>query len=74
MQLKDYQTKKNDLLIFKSCAVFTDYISKINNTHSDNDKCIDVVMSIYNLIEYSDVLQKHQEDFDNITKLIQTIT
>ena len=31
-------------------------------------------MSIYNLIEYSDVLQKHQEDFDNITKLIQAIT
>ena len=30
--------------MFKSCAPFTDCISKINNTQIDNAKDIDVVM------------------------------
>ena len=29
----------NEKLIFKSCAAFTDRVSKINNTHVDNAKC-----------------------------------
>ena len=32
---------------------FTDYISEINNTEIDNAKAIDVVMTMYSLIEYS---------------------
>ena len=32
---------------------FTDYISEINNTEIDNAKDIDVVMTMYSLIEYS---------------------
>ena len=32
----------------------TDCISEINNTEIDNTKGIDVVMLMYNLIEYSD--------------------
>ena len=36
------------------CAPFTNCISKINNTQIDNAKDIDIVMSMYNLIEYSD--------------------
>ena len=32
---------------------FTDYISEINNTEIDNAKTIDVVMTMYSLIEYS---------------------
>ena len=35
-------------------APFTDCISKINSTQVDNDKDIDIVMSMYNLIKYSD--------------------
>ena len=38
---------------FKSCAPFTVCISEINNTQIDNCKDIDVVMPMYNLIEYS---------------------
>ena len=38
----------------KSCAPFTVWISKINNTQTDNAKDIDVVMTMYNLIEYTD--------------------
>ena len=33
---------------------FTDCVSEINNTQVDNAKYIDVVMQMYNLIEYSD--------------------
>ena len=40
--------------IFKNCAPFTNCISKINNTQVDNAKDIDIVMPMYNLIEYSD--------------------
>ena len=39
---------------FKNCAPFTNCISEINNTQIDNCRDIDIVMSMYNLIEYSD--------------------
>ena len=39
---------------FKNCALFINCISEINNTQVDNAKDIDIVMSMYNLIEYSD--------------------
>ena len=44
----------NKRVIFKNCAPFTDCISEINNTQIDNAKYIDVVMPVYNWIEYSD--------------------
>ena len=45
-------------VIFKSCASFTKCISKINNTKIDNAQAIDIVMSMYNLIEYSNNYSK----------------
>ena len=45
--------ERNKGVTFKNCAPFTDCISEINNTQIDNAKYIDVVMSMYNLIEYS---------------------
>ena len=48
----------NKKVIFKNCAPFTNCISKVNNTDIDNTKCIDIVMSMYNLIEYSDNYSK----------------
>ena len=44
----------NKKVIFKSCAPFSNCISEINNTQVDNAKDIDIVMPMYNLIEYSD--------------------
>ena len=44
----------NKKVIFKNCAPFTNCISEINNTQTDNSKDIDIVMPMYNLIEYSD--------------------
>ena len=38
----------------KNCAPFINCISEINNTQVHNAKDIDIVMPMYNLIEYSD--------------------
>ena len=45
-------------VIFKNCAPFTNCISKINNTQIDNAEYTDIVMPMYNLIEYSDNYSK----------------
>ena len=45
-------------IIFKNCALFTNYISRINNTQIVNAEYIDIVMPMYNLIEYSDNYSK----------------
>ena len=45
-------------VIFKSCTPFTNFICKINNTQIDNAEYIDIVMSMYNLIEYSNNYSK----------------
>ena len=45
-------------MTFKNCAPFTKCINRINNTEIDNAKDIDIVMPMYNLIEYSDNYSK----------------
>ena len=65
----------NKGVIFKNCAPFTKCISRINNTYIDTAEDIDIVMPMYNLIEYSDnysktsgsLLQYYKDDSnDNI--------
>ena len=51
----------NKKVIFKNCAPFTNCISEINNTQVDNAQDIDIVMPMYNLIEYSDNYSKTSE-------------
>ena len=41
-------------VVFKNWAPFIDCISETNNTQVDNAKDLDVVISMYNLIELSD--------------------
>ena len=48
----------NKRVIFKNCTPFSDCISKINNTQTDNAKDIDVTMPMYKLIEYSNNYSK----------------
>ena len=43
---------RNKGVKFENCAYFTDCIIETNNTKADNAKDFDVVMLIYNLIEY----------------------
>ena len=58
--------RSNKNVIFKNCALFANCISEINNTQVDNAKDNDIVMLMYNLIEYSDNYAK------NIRNLIYT--
>ena len=44
--------------MFKNCALFIYCKSEINNTEIDNAKDIDIVMYMYNLIEYSNNYSK----------------
>ena len=44
----------NKKVIFKNCALFINCINEINNTQVDNPKDIDIVIPMYNLIEYRD--------------------
>ena len=46
--------------IFINFAPFDDSISKINNTKLENIKDLDVVMLIFNLIEYNDNSSIHK--------------
>ena len=46
--------ERDKVVIFKNCAPFTNCILEINNMQIDNAKDIDIVMPMYNLIEYSD--------------------
>ena len=48
----------NKKVIFKNCEPFTNCISKINNTQIDSAEYIDILMTMYNLIEYSDNYSK----------------
>ena len=45
---------RNKKVTFKNCAPFTDSTSKTNNKGVDHAKDIDVIIPIFNLIEYSD--------------------
>ena len=73
----------NKGVIVKNCVPFTDWISEINTTQIDNAKYIDVVMPMYNLIEFSDNYLKTWGSFwqyyrddpnDNITQSDHSIT
>ena len=48
----------NKKVIFKNYAPFTNCKNKINNTKIDDAKYIDIVMPMYNVIEYSDNYSK----------------
>ena len=50
--------ERNKGVTFKNCAPFTKCISRINNTDIDNVHDLDIVMPMYNLIEYSDNYSK----------------
>ena len=46
--------ERNKVVIFKTFAPLTNCLSSINNIKIDNEEYIDLVMPMYNLIEYSD--------------------
>ena len=60
--------ERNKDVIFKSCVPFTPCISKINNTKINYAQDIDIVMPMYNLIEYSDNYSKTSTSLWQYTK------
>ena len=50
---RDFIDVRNRFLAFKNNAPFTNCISKINNVLIDNAEDLDIVMPMYNLLEYS---------------------
>ena len=46
--------ERNEVVAFKNCSPFIICISEINNTQIDNCQDIDIIMPMYNLLEYSD--------------------
>ena len=44
--------------MFKNCAPFTKCISKMKNIQIEDANDVDVVMSMYNLIKYSNIYSK----------------
>ena len=44
----------NTRVVFKNCAPFRKCITHINDEHIDNADNLDIIMPVYNLIEYSD--------------------
>ena len=68
--------ERNKGVTLKNCPPFTKYISRINNTDIDNAKDFDIIMPMYNLIEYSDNYSKtsvslwqHYKDDPNDNKV-----
>ena len=57
--------KKNKSLAFKSNAPFINCISKINGVQIDNAEDLDVVMLMYNLLEYSKNYKKTTGNLSN---------
>ena len=55
----------NRFLAFKNNTPFTSCISKINNVLTDNAVHLDIVMPMYNLLEYSKNCRKTTESFRN---------
>ena len=49
---------RNKKVIFKDCAPFMNCISNINNTQIDSAEYIDILMPMYDVIEYSDNYSK----------------
>ena len=63
----------NKKVVFKHCALFTNCISERNNTQIDNAKDLDIVMSMYNLKEYSDNYSKTSGSFSQHCKDIPAV-
>ena len=61
--------KRNKAVAFKNNAPFINCISKINGVQIDNAEDLDVVMPMYNLLEYSKNYKKQQVVCGIITEM-----
>ena len=52
MKIADIAADTN--VAFKNCSPFTRWVTHINNEHVETVENLDIIMPMYNLIEYSD--------------------
>ena len=57
---KNFVDVRNRFLAFKTNGPFTNCISRINNVLIDKGEDLDIVMPIYNSLEYSKIREKQQ--------------
>ena len=69
LQIGDFIDERNSFLALKNNAPFTNCISKINNVLIDNAEDLNIIMPMYNLLEYSKNYSKQQEVCGIITKI-----
>ena len=55
--------KRHKSVSFKDNALFINCISKINGVQIDNEENLDVVMPMYNLLEYKKNYRKNKRKF-----------
>ena len=65
--------KRNKNLAFKNNAPFINCISKINGIKIDNAEDLDLVMPLYNLLEYKKTIKKQQAACGIIIEMKQVI-
>ena len=66
--------RNNKEVVFKNYAAFIRCISKINNAEVDHAEILDIVMPMYNLLEYSENYVKTLAIYGNIFEMNQMIT
>ena len=64
---------ENKQATFKNCALFTDLIIETKNTQLDKAKYFDVIILMYNLIEFSNNYSKTFDIYTNFLEMCQKI-
>ena len=59
----------NEKAVFKNCAPFRECRTEINETFVNNAKHINIAMSMYNLVEYSDNYCEYSEVYGNLKEM-----
>ena len=54
---------------FKNCALFTRFVTHINDKHIHTAECLDIAMPMYNLIEYSIIIQMLLQVYGSLKKM-----
>ena len=66
--------RNNKQVVFKKCTPFIKCITKINNAEVDNAGDLDIVVPMYNLLEYWENYAKTLLVYGNIVEMNQMIT
>ena len=64
---------ENTKVAFKNCASFTKCVTQINDEHADNPDGLDIVITMYNLIEYTDNYSNTSEGLQHFKREEQII-